>query len=120
MSILVELKRTISKKDTESAMSVVAGEMVESYVSFNVGKVLDIWLSLVKALSSLRRTADGDAKIGLEVLHLLKKETSSVIENRIPNDEIARYVVRQLANSQVNSQALLIQLDTATNVLMKI
>jgi hypothetical protein len=98
----------------------VAGEMVESYVSFNVGKVLDIWFSLVKALSSLRRSTNGDAEVGLEVLQLLGKEVNSTLDNKMPNDDIVRYVIRHLATSQENVRGLRTNIDAATSVLEKI
>src|SRR5881409_2877680 len=112
MTLLVPAKKA-TPKNSELSME-LAGEVTENYVSLNVGKVIDLWLSLVKALSSLRRNTNGDAETGLEVLQLLGKELASANDNEMPNDEVARYVVRRLTEHYPSAKELQTQIDTAT------
>ncbi len=99
---------------------VVAQEVLESHVSFNVGRMLNIWYSLVKALSSFHRPHTSDSEIGLTILGKIHDEIRGAREQTTPNDDIVRYVILNLSSNNAEMESLNRQIELLQKVLGKI
>ncbi len=98
----------------------MAGEVLENYVSLNVGRILNVWYSLVRGLSSLRKSVNSDAAIGLAMLGKISIEIEGIESNRTSEDEVIRYIIKRLASNRDELKVFSSQVNIVRRVLEKV
>lgn len=118
----MSLKKQTSKKDHVLIQANWQGEreIIESHVSLNIGLILNVWYSLVLALSSLRKSEDSNVRAGLEILGRMNGEIDGMQKNAMPEDEVVRYFISQIAIGESEIKTLMWRIDSIRQVLEKI